>query len=78
VDKVPHVVGSSAALAAEAHSVDPKWVVVFVASSAGCNGYLPMYRDADRTLEQMIESVKAGSFGGFIPFDRHGQPLLFD
>jgi len=78
VDKVPHALGSFAALAAEARWVDPKCAVVLVASLSGRNGYLPMSRDADRTLEQMIESVKAGSFGGFIPFDRYGQPLLFD
>jgi hypothetical protein len=29
-------------------------------------------------LQHMIESIKTGSFGSFIPFDRQGQPVLFN
>ena len=28
-------------------------------------------------MHRMIESIKTGAFGSFIPFDRQGQPMLF-
>jgi hypothetical protein len=76
VDKAPEDLGSFAALLEESRQFGPDWSVVFVASLAGRNGRAPTTEEADRSLQDMIESIKAGSLGSFLPFDRQGAPLL--
>ena len=78
VDKTPEELGTFAALVEESRQFGHDWAVVFVASLSGRDGRAPTSEEADRSLQRMIESVKTGSFGSFIPFDRHGQPLLFN
>ena len=78
VDKIPDELGTFATLAEESRQFAPAWDVVFVASLSGRDGCAPTSADADRSLQLMIESIKGGSFGSFMPFDRHGQPLLFN
>ena len=41
------------------------------------HGVAPTAKEADQSLQRMIESVKTGSFGAFIPFGRDGEPVLF-
>ena len=76
VDKTPDELGTFAELAEEARQVGPGWAVVFVASLPGRNGRVPTSKDADQPLQRMIESIKSGSFGSFIPFNRQGEPML--
>ena len=78
VDKTPEELGTFAALVEESRQFGHDWAVVFVASLSGRDGRAPTSEEADRSLQRMIESVKTGSFGSFIPFDRHGRPLLFN
>jgi hypothetical protein len=47
-----------------------------VAGLSGRNGCAPTSNEADQSLQQMIESIKTGAFGAFMPFDRRGNPLL--
>ena len=54
------------------------WAVVFVASLPGRAGREPTSKEADQPLQRMIESVKTGAIGAFLPFNRLGEPLLFD
>lgn len=75
VDKTPEEMGSFAALVDESRQFGTDWVVVFVASLPGRAGRPPTSQEADQPLQRMIESIKAGSIGSFIPFDRQGQPL---
>jgi hypothetical protein len=77
VDKTPGELGTFAALVEESHQFGPEWAVVFVASLPGRAGRPPTSKDADQPLQRMIESIKAGTFGPFIPFDRQGRPVLF-
>lgn len=77
VDKAPEELGSFAALVEESRQFGPDWSIVFVGSLAGRNGRAPTSAEADRSLQGMIESIKAGMFGPFIPFDRQGAPVLF-
>jgi hypothetical protein len=49
-----------------------------VASLSGIDGRAPTSEEADRSLQRMIESIKTGLFGSFIPFDRQGQPMLLN
>ncbi|MEO8719409.1 MAG: ribonucleotide reductase subunit alpha, partial [Burkholderiales bacterium] len=76
VDKAPEELGTFAELAAEARQFGPAWAVVFVASLSGRDGRAPTSKDAEQSLQRMIESIKSGAIGAFIPFDRQGEPLL--
>ena len=78
VDKTPEELGTFAALVEESSQFGCDWAIVFVASLAGRDGRAPTSEEADRWLHRMIESIKTGSFGSFIPFDRQGQPMLFN
>jgi hypothetical protein len=78
VDKNPDELDTFAALAAESRQFAPQWDIVFVASLSGSNGRAPTGADADRSLQHMIESIKTGAFGAFLPFDADGQPVLFN
>jgi hypothetical protein len=76
VDKAPEELGSFAALVDESRQYASDWSVVFVSALAGRDGRAPTGAEADRSLQGMIESIKAGAFGSFIAFDRQGAPLL--
>ena len=78
VDKIPDELGTFAELVAESRQFAPEWAVVFVTALAGKNGCAPTSFDADQSLQRMIESIKTGAFGAFMPFDTDGQPVLFN
>jgi hypothetical protein len=77
VDRTPEELGTFAALVEESRRFGPEWAVVFVASLPGRAGRPPTSKEADQPLQRMIESIKAGALGSFIPFDRQGRPVLF-
>ena len=76
VDKAPEELGTFDALVEESCRYGQDWAIVFVASLSGRDGRAPTSREADQSLQRMIESIKTGLFGAFIPFDRQGQPML--
>jgi hypothetical protein len=78
VAKTPEELGTFAALVEESRQFGRDWAIVFVASLSGRDGRAPTSEEADRSLQHMIESIKTGLFGSFIPFDRRGQPILFN
>lgn len=78
VDKKPEDLSTFSELAEESRQFGRDWVVVFVAALSGRGGRAPTDVEADQSLQRMIEAIKSGSFGSFMPFDRHGQPLIFD
>ena len=78
VDKIPAELDTFAALVEESRQFGPDWAVVFVASLPGRDGRAPTRFEADQSLQRMIESIKTGSIGAFIPFDRHGHPMLLN
>ena len=78
VDKTPEALSTFAALVEESSGFDADWAIVFVASLPGRNGKAPTSNEADQSLQRMIESIKTGSFGSYIPFDRQGQPVLLN
>jgi len=75
VDRTPDDLGTFAALVEESRQFGTGWAVVFVASLPGRAGRPPTSKEADQPLQRMIESIKAGSIGSFIPFDRRGEPV---
>lgn len=76
VDKAPHELDTFSALVEEARQFGREWVVVFVAALAGRRGLAPTSEEVEASLLGMVESIKAGRVASFIPFDRHGQPVL--
>jgi len=78
VDKTPEELGTFAALVEESRQFGRDWAIVFVASLSGSDGRAPTSEEVDQSLERMIESINTGLFGSFIPFDRQGQPMLFN
>ena len=78
VDKPPEELSTFAALVAESRQFAPAWDIVFVASLAGRDGRAPTSAEADQSLQRMIESIKAGAFGAYLPFDADGEPVVFN
>lgn len=78
VDKNPEELDTFAELVEESRQFGQEWAVVFVAGLSGRDGRAPTSREADQSLQRMIDAIKSGAFGAFMPFDRHGQPLLIN
>jgi hypothetical protein len=76
VDKTPEEIVSFEQLEQESRQFGHDWVMVFVAGLAGRNGMAPTLDEAQQALDRMMASIKAGTLGTFIPFDRLGQPVL--
>ena len=76
-DKSPDEISDFARLEAESCQFGNDWVLVFVAGLDGRNGNAPTPEETKKALARMEESVKAGSFNAFIPFDRTGHPAMF-
>lgn len=77
VDKRPEDIISFAALAEESRQYASQWDIVFVAALAGKVGGEPTADEADRSMQQMIESIRSGKFGAYLPFDARSEPVLF-
>jgi hypothetical protein len=78
VDKAPGELTTFAALVEESRAAGPEWALVFVAALAGKGGRAPTSKDAELPLEQMVDAIKAGKHGAYIPFDRLGQPVRLE
>lgn len=68
VDKTPEEIVSFTALAEEAQQFGQPWALVFVAGMA--DG-----QDAEAPLQRMVEDVKRGALGNYLPFDTQGVPM---
>jgi hypothetical protein len=75
VDKAPEDLEIFDALVEESRQFGQDWAIVFVASLPGRDGRAPTSQEADQPLQRMVESIKAGEFGPFLPFDRNGVPV---
>jgi len=78
VEKAPDDLGAFEALVEESRHFGHDWSIVFVSSLSGRAGAAPSSQEADQPLQRMIESIKAGSFGSFVPFNRQGDPVYFE
>lgn len=76
VDKAPEELDTFAALVDESRQFAQNWSIVFVAGLSGRGGCAPTSDEADRSLQRMIEAIRIGAFGSFMPFDRQGNPML--
>lgn len=78
VDRTPGELTTFAALAEESRATGRAWTIVFVAGLAGRIGRAPTHDEAVAPLQRMVDAIKAGSHGSFIPFDRGGRPVLLE
>ena len=77
VDKAPEELLTFATLVEESRQFGHNWSIVFVAGLSGRGGHAPTSDEADQSLQRMIDAIKTGSFGSFIPFNRQGEPMVF-
>ena len=77
VDKLPSELASFDALFEESRELDQAWDMVFVAALPGSGGASLTSMQAKAPLQRMVDSIKSGSIGGFIPFDAQGRPVQF-
>ena len=80
VDKTPQELASFDDLVAEAHQFTAPgrdWSMVFAAAMSGTLDKAPTSADAEAPLQSMVDSIKGGAHGAYIPFDRQGQPVRF-
>lgn len=75
VDKGPDEIANFASLVEESRAMGQDWTIMFVAALAGRGGRAPTASDTEAPLKRMVEAVKAGSFGGFLLFNRSGAPV---
>jgi hypothetical protein len=75
VDKRPDELTSFAALAAESAEFGHPWRIVFAAAMAGTAKKPPTSEDAEAPLKRMVEAIKRGEMGSYIPFDAQGQAV---
>jgi hypothetical protein len=52
-------------------------VIVFVAAMSGTLNHVPTSEEAEKPLQHMVEAIKQGMLGSFIPFNRQGEPVHF-
>ncbi|MCK6415356.1 MAG: ribonucleotide reductase subunit alpha, partial [Giesbergeria sp.] len=77
VDKLPAEIASFDALAQESQQFGQEWVIVFVAAMSGTLNHVPTSEEAEKPLQHMVEAIKQGMLGSFIPFNRQGEPVHF-
>ncbi len=78
VDKSADELHSFADLAKESLQFDKAWSIVFAAAMSGSGGVAPSSEAAEKPLQRMVEAIKSGQLGTFIPFDREGHPVVLD
>ncbi len=78
VDKSPDELHTFADLAQEALQFGRAWRIVFAAAMSGSGGRPPSPDAVEKALQRLVESIKAGSLGSLIPFDRQGQAVQLD
>lgn len=65
-------------LAREAGQFGKQWSIVFAAALSGSAGLAPSSEAAEKPLQRMVESIKAGNLGSYIPFDQQGQAVQLE
>lgn len=75
VDKAPEEVSDFDTLVDESRQTGQAWDVVFVAALSGRGGMKPTSDEAQQPLTMMVESIRLGHVGNYLPLDRNGQAV---
>lgn len=78
VDKAPAEVSSFQSLVEESRETGQQWDMVFAAAMSGRGGMAPSSDEAQQPLTMMVESIRLGHIGGYLPLDRDGQAVALD
>ena len=78
VDKLPRELPSFAVLEQESRAFGKDWSIVFAAALSGSGGKSPSSEAAEKPMQDMVEKIKLGKFGTYIPFNRQGEPVSFE
>jgi hypothetical protein len=76
LDKTPEELGAFDELLEESRQFLQDWTIVFVAALSGKNGRAPTSEETEAPLNNMVESIKAGTVGVFVSFGFDGQPVI--
>ena len=75
-DKRPDELASFATLVEESSQFGQNnWGIVFAAAMSGSVNRAPTSEDAEAPLQRMVEAIKRGEHGGYIPFDAQGHTV---
>jgi len=77
VDKATDELSSFADLREESSRFGQDWDIVFVAAMSGSAGIAPTSAQAEAPLQGMVDAIKVGRIGSFIPFNGEGLPVQF-
>jgi hypothetical protein len=77
VDKRPEELSTFEDLVQESRQFSQQWGIVFAAAMSGISNLAPTSEEAEAPLQRMVEAIKRGEHGTFIPFDQHGMPVQF-
>ncbi|TNF62766.1 MAG: ribonucleotide reductase subunit alpha [Burkholderiales bacterium] len=75
VDKSPDELADFAQFSAEAATLGVDWGMVFAAALSGQASRPPAPADVDTALNTMVERIRQGQIGAFLPFDRQGHAV---
>ena len=75
VDKRPDELMSFGALTQESSRFGQQWGIVFAAALSGTLSRAPTSEDAEEPLQRMVEAIKRGEHGAYIPFDPQGDAV---
>lgn len=75
VDKRPEELASFAELVQESSQFGHNWRMVFAAALSGTLNRAPTTEEAEMPLQRMVEAIKRGEIGAYIPFDPQGNAV---
>lgn len=75
VDKSLDEVSDFGALVEESRQTGQSWDVVFVAAMSGRGGMAPSSDEAQQPLTMMVESIRLGHVGNYLPLDSKGRAI---
>jgi hypothetical protein len=75
VDKTPDEVPYFDLLAEESRATGQDWDMVFVAAMSGRGGIAPSSDEAQQPMTMMVESIRMGHLGNYLPLSRSGEAI---
>jgi hypothetical protein len=75
VDKTPDEAPDFPALAEESRQTGQSWDLVFIAAMSGRGGVAPSTDEAQQPMTMMVESIRLGHIGNYLPLDRNGEAV---
>ncbi|MBN7770873.1 ribonucleotide reductase subunit alpha [Marinobacter daepoensis] len=78
VDKTPEEAPSFDLLVEESRATGQAWDMVFVAAMSGRGGFAPSPDEARQPMTMMVESIRLGHVGNYLPLNPAGHAIRLD